>query len=261
MELTILMPCLNEAETLPICINKAMKWLQQNDIDAEILIADNGSKDGSQSIAIRSGCRVINVSPKGYGAALIGGIKNAKGKYIIMGDCDDSYDFSNLTGFIEKLREGYDLVMGNRFKGGIEKEAMPLLHRYVGNPVLSFLGRSFFKSDIGDFHCGLRGFKKNILERLNLQATGMEFASEMVVKSVIFDLKITEVPTRLFKDGRNRRPHLRTWSDGWRHLRFLLMYSPTWLFKIPGYFFYNDWLYINADDHVSAIRNNERSIF
>lgn len=237
MELTILMPCLNEAETLRKCIKKAKYWMEINNIDGEVLIADNGSNDGSQTIAIESGARLINVKEKGYGSALASGIKNSFGEYIIMGDCDDSYDFLNLNLFIDKLRDGFDLVMGNRFKGGVEKGAMPFLHKYIGNPALSFLGRIFFHSDIGDFHCGLRGFKKEILGRLKLQSTGMEFASEMVVKSVIFNLRIAEVPTKLFQDGRSRPPHLRTWSDGWRHLRFLLMYSPTWLFKIPGFFF------------------------
>lgn len=237
MELTILMPCLNEAETLPLCINKAMSWLQKNNIDGEVLISDNGSNDNSQSISEKLGARVINANIKGYGAAISFGILHAKGKYIIVGDSDDSYDFSNLDLFIEKLREGFDLVMGNRFKGGIQKGAMPLLHRYLGNPVLSFLGRRFFQSDIGDFHCGLRGFKQDISKKLKLQTTGMEFASEMIVKAVIFNLKIAEVPTTLSVDGRTRRPHLRTWRDGWRHLRFLLIYSPNWLFKVPGIFF------------------------
>lgn len=237
MELTILMPCLNEAETIATCINKAMDYLEKTGINGEVLIADNGSTDGSQAIATQLGARLINIPIKGYGAALSGGISGAKGDYVIMGDCDDSYDFSNLDLFIEKLRGGFDLVMGNRFKGGIAKGAMPFLHRYLGNPVLSFLGRIFFQSDIGDFHCGLRGFKQDILKRLNLQSTGMEFASEMIVKSVLFNFRIAEVPTKLFPDGRSRPPHLRTWRDGWRHLRFLLMYSPTWLFKIPGFFF------------------------
>jgi glycosyltransferase involved in cell wall biosynthesis len=237
MEVTILMPCLNEAETLGTCIKKALHWINKNNIDGEVLIADNGSSDGSQMIATNSGARCIHVPGKGYGAALINGIRNAKGDFIIMGDCDDSYDFSNLDLFLEKLREGFDLVMGNRFQGGIGKDAMPFLHKYVGNPVLSFMGRKFFKSDIGDFHCGLRGFKQSIYKDLKLQTTGMEFASEMIVKSTLFKLKITEVPTTLSKDGRSRAPHLRTWRDGWRHLTFLLIYSPNWLFKIPGVFF------------------------
>lgn len=236
MEITILMPCLNEAETLAICIKKAKLWITKNNIEGEILIADNGSTDGSQDIAVVNGARVINVPIKGYGAALSQGIMNAKGRYVIMADSDDSYDFSDLDLFIDNLRSGFDLVMGNRFKGNIQKDAMPFLHKYLGNPVLSFLGRIFFKSNIGDFHCGLRGFKQDIVSRLNLQTTGMEFATEMIVKSVLFKLKITEVPTSLSPDGRTRPPHLRTWRDGWRHLRFLLMYSPTWLFKIPGLF-------------------------
>ncbi len=237
MELTILMPCLNEAETLPVCIKKAMNWMQKSNINGEVLISDNGSSDNSQAIAAKLGARVINAIVKGYGAAISYGISNAKGEYVIVGDSDDSYDFSNLDLFIEKLREGFDLVMGNRFQGGIEKGAMPFLHRYIGNPVLSFLGRRFFQSNIGDFHCGLRGFKQNISQRLKLQTTGMEFASEMIVKSVLFQLKIAEVPTTLSVDGRSRKPHLRTWRDGWRHLRFLLIYSPNWLFKVPGIFF------------------------
>jgi glycosyltransferase involved in cell wall biosynthesis len=234
MELTILMPCLNEAETIGICIRKANDWIAKNDVQAEVLIADNGSTDGSQQIALDAGARVIDVSDKGYGAALISGILHAKGMFVIMGDSDGSYDFSSLNSFLDKLRQGYDLVMGNRFKGGIAKGAMPFLHRYIGNPVLSFIGRLFFKTRIGDFHCGLRGFKQNIVSRLHLQTLGMEFASEMIVKASLFHLKITEVPATLTMHGRTRPSHLRTWHDGWRHLRFLLMYSPKWLFYIPG---------------------------
>ncbi len=237
MELTILMPCLNEAETLATCIGKATNWLEKAGVEGEVLVADNGSTDGSQDIARQYGARLVHVPVKGYGAALSHGIAHAKGTYVIMGDCDDSYDFSALDLYIQKLRQGFDLVIGNRFKGGIQKDAMPFLHRYLGNPVLSFLGRIFFNSGIRDFHCGLRGFKQDIVERLALQTTGMEFASEMVVKAVLFKLTITEVPTVLSPDGRSRPPHLRTWRDGWRHLRFLLMYSPTWLFKVPGFFF------------------------
>jgi glycosyltransferase involved in cell wall biosynthesis len=234
MEITILMPCLNEAETLGACICKAKSWLNSNKIEGEVLIADNGSRDGSVEIANTLGARIINVQEKGYGAALMSGITHARGKYVIMGDSDDSYDFSDLDKFLEKLRQGYDLVMGNRFKGGIKEGAMPFLHRYLGNPVLSFLGRLFFKCDIGDFHCGLRGFKQNLAGQLMLQTSGMEFASEMVVKAALFSFRIAEVPTTLSPDGRTRRSHLRTWRDGWRHLRFLLMYSPKWLFQIPG---------------------------
>jgi len=237
IELTILMPCLNEAETLKICILKAKKSLAENGINGEVLIADNGSTDGSQLIAQENGARVVTVTEKGYGNALRGGIQAAYGKFIIMGDADDSYDFSNLLPFVQKLREGYDLVMGNRFKGGIEKGAMPFLHKYLGNPVLSFVGRLFFNIPIGDFHCGLRGFTKESAEKMGLRTTGMEFASEMVVKASLFKMKIAEVPTTLKKDGRSHPPHLNTWRDGWRHLRFLLMYSPAWLFLYPGLFF------------------------
>jgi len=233
-ELTILMPCLNEAETLAVCINKAKNYLQNNNIIGEILIADNGSTDGSQEIAQTLGVSVINVKERGYGSALMGGINSSNGMYIIMGDADDSYDFSSLDLFIEKLKSGCDLVMGNRFKGGIKRGAMPFLHKYLGNPVLSGIGRLFFRCPLGDFHCGLRGFNKQSIQTLNLQSTGMEFASEMVVKAAINKLDITEVPTILHPDGRNRPPHLRTWRDGWRHLRFLLMFSPRWLFFYPG---------------------------
>lgn len=234
VELSILMPCLNEAETLATCIEKAKSFLQKSGIIGEIIVADNGSTDGSQIIAEKHGARVVNVKERGYGSALIGGIKAARGKYVIMGDADDSYDFSDLDGFVTKLREGYDLVMGNRFKGGIKPGAMPPLHKYLGNPVLSGIGRLFFKSPAGDFHCGLRGFNKESILGLELETPGMEFASEMVVKATLHNLKITEVPSVLSPDGRSRPPHLRSWRDGWRHLRFLLMYSPRWLFMIPG---------------------------
>ncbi|MRT18044.1 glycosyltransferase family 2 protein [Vitellibacter sp. q18] len=234
IELSIVMPCLNEAETLATCIKKARGFLEAENVSGEIVIADNGSTDGSQQIAEGLGAKVVPVAAKGYGSALRGGIEAAKGKYVIMGDADDSYDFSNLLPYLLKLREGYDLVMGNRFKGGIQKDAMPFLHKYLGNPVLSFLGRLFFKSDIGDFHCGLRGFSKEAYYKMELQTTGMEFASEMIVKASLKNLKIAEVPTVLSPDGRSRPPHLNTWRDGWRHLRFLMLYSPTWLFFIPG---------------------------
>jgi glycosyltransferase involved in cell wall biosynthesis len=234
VELTIVMPCLNEAETLAKCITKAKDYLAKAKIEGEIVIGDNGSTDGSQQIARELGARVVDIPRRGYGAALMGAIEAAKGKYVIMGDSDDSYDFSNLDKYVDKLREGYDLVMGNRFKGGIQPGAMPFLHRYLGNPVLSFIGRLFFRSSIGDFHCGLRGFRQDIVTVLGLQTTGMEFASEMVVKATLFKLKIAEVPTTLAPDGRSRPPHLRTWRDGWRHLRFLLIYSPRWLYTIPG---------------------------
>lgn len=230
------MPCLNEAETIATCIKKANAYFKDNNIDGEVVIGDNGSTDGSQEIATSLGARVIAIPNRGYGNALKGGFDAAEGKYIIMGDADDSYDFSNLSLFIEKLREGNDFVIGNRFKGGIKKGAMPFLHKYLGNPVLSFLGRLFFNSSMGDFHCGLRGFSREAYAKMNLTTTGMEFASEMIVKAHLLDFKIVEVPTILYKDGRSRKPHLKTWSDGWRHLRFLLLYSPKWLFLIPGLF-------------------------
>jgi len=233
-ELTILMPCLNEAETLEVCIAKARGYIKRAKIKGEVLIADNGSTDGSQDIATKAGARVVDVDEKGYGAALAGGIAAAKGRFVIMADADDSYDFSRLDAFVEALRDGADLVMGNRFKGGVEPGAMPPLHKYIGNPVLSFVGRLFFSSKIGDFHCGLRGFKRDAITRLNLRTTGMEFASEMVVKATLAGLRIEEVPTTLSPDGRSRAPHLRSFRDGWRHLRFLLLFSPRWLFLYPG---------------------------
>jgi len=232
--LSIVMPCLNEAETLETCISKAKGFLQKSGMRGEIIIADNGSTDGSLRLAEKAKVSIVHVAQKGYGSALLGGIEAARGEFVIMGDADDSYDFSDLGGFVEALESGYDLVMGNRFKGGIRPGAMPLLHRYLGNPVLSWLARLFFKSDIGDFHCGLRGLRRDAILALNLQTTGMEFASEMIVKATLRGLKIKEVPTILYPDGRTRPPHLRTWSDGWRHLRFLLLYSPRWLFFYPG---------------------------
>jgi len=233
-EFSIVMPCLNEAETLAICIDKAHAFLENNNIAGEIIVADNGSTDGSPLIAEIHGARIVNVPTRGYGAALMGGIKAARGRYVIIGDADNSYSFEDLSLFVTKLREGYELVMGNRFKGGIKPGAMPLLHKYFGNPVLTGIGRLFFGSSLGDFHCGLRGFSKSAIERLNLQTTGMEFASEMVVKAILYKLDITEVPTTLSPDGRSRPPHLKSWRDGWRHLRFLLIYSPRWLFFYPG---------------------------
>lgn len=234
MELTILMPCLNEAETLAVCIDKAHAYLRASGVSGEVLIADNGSGDGSQAIAVAHGARVVEIATKGYGSALIGGITAAQGKYVVMGDADDSYDFSSLDAFMDRLRAGDELVMGNRFRGGIEPGAMPPLHKYVGNPVLSTIGRMLFRSSIRDFHCGLRGFNRASILELHLQTTGMEFASEMVVKSTLGGLRVSEVPTTLKKDGRSRPPHLRSWRDGWRHLRFLLIFSPRWLFLIPG---------------------------
>jgi glycosyltransferase involved in cell wall biosynthesis len=233
-ELTILMPCLNEAETLGRCIDKAWAFLGRSGIAGEVVIADNGSTDGSQELAVAHGARVVAIPVRGYGAALIGGIEFARGRYVIMGDSDDSYDFSDLDGFVAKLREGFQLVMGNRFLGGIKPGAMPPLHRYLGNPVLTSIGRVLFGSPSTDFHCGLRGFDRAAILGIGLRATGMEFASEMVVKATLHQLQITEVPTTLFPDGRSRPPHLKSWRDGWRHLRFLLLFSPRGLFLYPG---------------------------
>lgn len=233
-ELTIVMPCLNEAETLGVCIRKAHIFLARAGVTGEVLVADNGSTDGSQQIARDLGARIVAVEAKGYGNALMGGIRAARGTYVIMGDADDSYDFSALQPFVDALRSGGELVMGNRFMGGIEPGAMPPLHKYLGNPALSGAGRLFFKTPIGDFHCGLRGFNRASMLRLGLTTTGMEFASEVVVKARLAGLRITEVPTTLSKDGRSRPPHLRSWRDGWRHLRFLLIFSPRWLFLYPG---------------------------
>jgi glycosyltransferase involved in cell wall biosynthesis len=234
IELSVVMPCLNEAETLATCITKAQRWMRKNHVNGEVIVADNGSSDGSQAIAQVMGARLVEVAEKGYGAALRGGIQAARGTYIIMGDADDSYNFANLGPFLNKLRSGYDLVMGNRFAGGIAPGAMPPLHKYLGNPVLTGIGRLLFRSPCGDFHCGLRGFTKSAAMKLDLRTSGMEFASEMVVKSTLKGLRMTEVPTTLSPDGRSRAPHLRSWRDGWRHLRFLLLYSPRWLFFYPG---------------------------
>ena len=234
LELTILMPCLDEAETLAICIARARGFLERSEVTGEVLVADNGSTDGSQDLARASGARVVDVPRRGYGAALIGGIEAARGRFVIMGDADDSYDFEALAPFVSALRGGDDLVVGNRFRGGIAKGAMPVLHRYLGNPVLSFLGRIFYRIPLGDFHCGLRGFSRDAVRGLGLRAPGMEFASEMIVKASLAGLRIAEVPTTLRPDGRSRPPHLKTWTDGWRHLRFLLLHSPRWLFYYPG---------------------------
>ncbi|WP_347541770.1 glycosyltransferase family 2 protein [Roseomonas sp. CAU 1739] len=234
LELTILMPCLNEAETIGACVAKAIGYLARSGVAGEVLIADNGSTDGSQAIAEGLGARVVAVPARGYGAALIAGIAAARGRFVIMGDSDDSYDFTALDPFVAKLREGYALVMGNRFLGGIKPGAMPPLHRYLGNPVLSTIGRVFFGGPVRDFHCGLRGFDRDAIRALDLRAPGMEFASEMVVKATVQGLRVTEVPTTLSPDGRSRPPHLRSWRDGWRHLRFLLVFCPRWLFLYPG---------------------------
>jgi glycosyltransferase involved in cell wall biosynthesis len=234
IELSVVMPCLNEAATIGRCIAKARAFLTNNAVAGEIVVADNGSTDESQAIARAHGARVVDIAERGYGSALRGGIRAARGTYVIIGDSDDSYDFSALSGFLDRLRDGHDLVMGNRFAGGIAPGAMPALHRYLGNPVLSAIGRIFFRSPCGDFYCGLRGFRRAAILDLDLQSRGMEFAIEMVVKATNSGLSIAEVPTTLSPDGRGRPPHLRTWRDGWRSLRFLLLFSPKWLFFYPG---------------------------
>ena len=234
IELSVVMPCLNERETVGVCVRKAMVALKDAGIPGEVIVADNGSTDGSVELAQAEGARVVNIGEKGYGSALKGGILAARGKYVLMADSDDSYDFSHAPRFVQQLRTGSDLVMGNRFQGGISDKAMPFLHRYIGNPVLSGIGRLFFGSPCGDFHCGMRGFRRDSFLAMDIRSTGMEFASEMVVKATLMRMKVSEVPTTLNPDGRNRPPHLRTWRDGWRHLRFLLMYSPRWLFLYPG---------------------------
>ncbi len=236
IEVTIVMPCLNEALTVGTCIQKALAALQKANINGEVVIGDNGSTDGSQEIATKLGARVVPVAKRGYGAALQAGIAAARGRYIIMGDSDDSYDFSNIDPFVERLRSGDELVMGNRFRGGIKPGAMPWHHRYIGNPVLTGILNLFFRTPIGDAHCGLRGFRKDAYERLGLTTTGMEFASEMVVKASLSKQKISEVPIILYPDGRDRPPHLRSFRDGWRHLRFLLLLCPLWLYLIPAAF-------------------------
>jgi glycosyltransferase involved in cell wall biosynthesis len=234
IEISIIMPCLNEAETLEICIRKATEYFERSGVRGEVIVGDNGSTDGSQGIALSAGARVVNVPLRGYGAALYGASLAARGKYIIMGDSDDSYDFSSLDPFVEKLREGYDLVMGNRFSGGIKPGAMPWKNRYIGNPILSTIGTFLFHCPAGDFHCGLRGYSKDAFARMDLRTTGMEFASEMLIKATLYEMKIAEVPTTLSPDGRSRPPHLRPYRDGWRHLRFMLLFSPNWLFLYPG---------------------------
>ncbi len=234
VELSIVLPCLNEELTVGNCVAQARSFLEHSGIIGEVIVADNGSTDRSVKIAEGNGARVVHVKNKGYGSALKGGFESARGRYIIMADADESYDLVNLMPFVEKLREGYDLVMGNRFKGGIRKGAMPWHHRYIGNPILSFTGQLFFRTPAKDFHCGIRGFTKEAVKKMNLQTTGMEFASEIVVKASILGMKVTEVPTTLSPDKRDRPPHLRSFRDGWRHLRFLLIYSPRWLFLYPG---------------------------
>ena len=236
-EVSIVLPCLNEARTLEACLRKANLAIATHTLAAEIIVADNGSEDGSQAIARKCGARVIPVKERGYGSALMAGINNATGTYVIMADADDSYDFTAIFPFVTKLREGFDLVMGCRLPkagGTISPGAMPWLHRWLGNPALSGIGRMFFHSPVTDFHCGMRAFRRSTIEGLDLRATGMEFASEMIIKATVMETRITEIPITLHKDGRDRPPHLRTWRDGWRHLRFMLLYCPRWLFLVPG---------------------------
>lgn len=233
-ELTVLMPCLNEAETIGACIKRARQLLDQNGIDGEVLICDNGSTDSSREIALAHGARVIQCPVRGYGAALMFGIENALGEYILMGDSDDSYHFDEAMPMMERLRAGYDICMGTRLKGRIMPGAMPRLNRYLGNPLLTAVGKVFFKIGVSDFHCGMRAFRRDRVLKLQLVTEGMEWASEMIIKSKLAGLSMTEVPITLYKDGRDRMPHLRRWRDGWRHLRFMLLHSPKWLFFIPG---------------------------
>jgi glycosyltransferase involved in cell wall biosynthesis len=234
VDVTVVMPCLNERRTVGVCVQKAISTMERLGIRGEVLVADNGSTDDSQRIAEAMGARVIEVKTRGYGSALLAGIAAARGSLVVVGDSDDSYDFTQIGDFVDKLNEGYDLVIGNRFAGSIRPGAMPPLHRYLGNPALTWFARLLYSCPIGDSQCGLRALRKSAVEKLNLQMLGMEFASEMIVKATLFDLRIAEVPTTLSPDGRDRRPHLRTWRDGWRHLRFLLLYSPRWLFLYPG---------------------------
>ena len=228
------MPCLNEAKTVGTCVTKALAWLERHDIDGEVIVADNGSTDGSRAIAARLGARVLPVASRGYGNALRAGIEAARGKFVIMGDSDDSYDFSALEGFVARLRAGYDLVLGNRFQGGIAPGAMPALHKFFGNPLLTAIGRALYGSPSQDFYCGLRGFRRDAILSLDLDAAGMEFAVEMIVKATIRNLRITEMPTRLSVDGRDRPSHLHSWRDGWRTLRLFLLLCPRALFLYPG---------------------------
>jgi len=234
VEVSIVMPCLNEVETLAACIADTREAISKGGYTAEIIVADNGSTDGSQLVARELGAKVVDVQRKGYGSALIGGIDAAQGRFVVMGDADASYDFGAIAPLIAKLREGYDLVLGNRFLGGIEPGAMPWSHRWLGNPILSTINKMFFHARVGDTHCGLRAFTKDAYQKMHLRATGMEFASEMVIKASLKGMRITEVPVVLRPDGRSRPPHLRTWRDGWRHLRFMLVFSPRWLFLYPG---------------------------
>jgi len=234
VEVSVVIPCLNEANSLAHCVDKARKAFQAAGLSGEVVVADNGSTDGSIRIAEEHGARVIRVAERGYGVALRAGIAGARGPFIIMGDADDSYDFSEVPRFVEKLREGNDIVMGNRFRGEIKPGAMPWHHKYIGNPGLTALLNLFFHARIGDSHCGMRGFTRAIYDRMDLRSTGMEFASEFVIKATQLGARMTEIPITLWADKRSRPPHLRSFRDGWRHLRFMLLYAPNWLFLLPG---------------------------
>lgn len=266
LELTLLMPCLNEAETLGACVDEAVRSLREQGITGEVVVADNGSTDGSQEIATRAGARVVAVTQKGYGHALRGGIAAARGRVILMGDSDGSYDFTHAGRFLAKIREGWDIVMGNRFAGGIQPGAMPWKNRYIGNPILSGIGQLFFRCPVRDFHCGLRAFTKDAYQRLDLRTGGMEFASEMVIKATLFKFRVTEIPTTLRPDGRSRPPHLRPWRDGWRHLRFMLLFSPRWLFLQPGLILIGTGLLLGAflvrgPVHLGAVTLDVHTLF
>ncbi len=234
IELSVVMPCLDEARTVGSCVTKALRAMRAHGVSGEVVVADNGSTDDSRALAEAAGARVVPVPERGYGAALRGGIEAARGRFVLLGDADDSYDFGDLMPFVERLRAGDDFVLGNRFRGGIRPGAMRPLHRWLGNPVLSALGRLIYGAGVGDFHCGMRALTREAFARMQLRTTGMEFASEMVVKAALLRMRIGEVPVVLHRDGRDRPSHLRSWRDGWRHLRFLLLYSPRWLFLVPG---------------------------
>src|SRR5690348_12829718 len=233
-EVSVVIPCLNEANSVGACIDKAFRAFAAHNLMGEVIVADNGSTDGSIEIAEALGARVVKVEVQGYGAALQEGIRAARGRFIIMGDADESYDFSEVPQFLEKWREGYDVVMGNRFQGGIRPGAMPWHHRYIGNPGLTALLNLFFRTGIGDSHCGMRGFSRAVFDQMDVRSTGMEFASEFVIKAKQLGARISEVPITLWPDKRGRPPHLRSFRDGWRHLRFMLLYAPNWLFLLPG---------------------------
>ena len=234
VDVSVVIPCLNEANSVGICVGKAIEAFRATGLRGEVVVADNGSTDGSIEIAEKLGARVVAVPQRGYGAALRAGIAAAQGAFIIMGDADDSYDFSEVPRFVEKWRQGYDIVMGNRFRGEIKRGAMPWHHKYIGNPALSSVLNLFFHAGIGDSHCGMRGFTRAVYDRMDLRSTGMEFASEFVIKAALLPAKIVEIPITLWPDKRGRPPHLRSFRDGWRHLRFMLLYAPNWLFLLPG---------------------------